>query len=64
MHLLLNLQVKVGWHRNIVTMPFMKGRAAVRYTPRYLEAGKLLLKDNVRIMTINYNTGHKASKGA
>ncbi|XP_076448017.1 small ribosomal subunit protein mS25-like [Babylonia areolata] len=45
-------------------MPFMKGRSPVRYTLRYLESGKLVLKDSVRIMTINYNTGHKPSKGA
>ncbi|KAK7483675.1 hypothetical protein BaRGS_00025108 [Batillaria attramentaria] len=45
-------------------MPFMKGRAPVRYTLRYLEQGKLVLKDNIRIMTVNYNTGHKPSHGA
>ena len=48
----------------VISMPFMKGRAPVRYTLKYLEAGRLALKDNVRIMTVNYNTGHKPSKGA
>ncbi|PVD25136.1 hypothetical protein C0Q70_15634 [Pomacea canaliculata] len=42
----------------------MKGQSPVRYTLRYLEQGKLMLKNNVRIITVNYNTGHKPSRGA
>ncbi|KAK7102505.1 small ribosomal subunit protein mS25-like [Littorina saxatilis] len=45
-------------------MPFMKGRAPVRYTLRFLEAGRLVLKDNVSIFALNYNTGQRPSKGA
>ncbi|XP_050310042.1 probable 28S ribosomal protein S25, mitochondrial [Anthonomus grandis grandis] len=36
-------------------MPFMKGRAPIRRTIQYLEAGKLYLKDQIKILTINYN---------
>lgn len=36
-------------------MPFMKGAAPVRRTMQYLEAGKLILKDQIKILTINYN---------
>ena len=38
-------------------MPFMKGREPVRRTIKYLEAGKILLKDNIRVFSINYNVG-------
>ncbi|XP_050413280.1 probable 28S ribosomal protein S25, mitochondrial [Patella vulgata] len=44
-------------------MPFMKGRAAIRRTLQYLERGSLVLNDSVQIMTVNYNSGHKASRG-
>ncbi|KAJ8950097.1 hypothetical protein NQ318_017822 [Aromia moschata] len=36
-------------------MPFMKGNAPIRRTIKYLEAGKLILKDQIKIMTVNYN---------
>ncbi|XP_046341217.1 28S ribosomal protein S25, mitochondrial-like [Haliotis rufescens] len=45
-------------------MPFMKGAAPVRRTLQYLQRGQLVFKDTVQIMTVNYNTGQKASKGA
>lgn len=38
-------------------MPFMKGREPVRRTIQYLEAGKIVLKDKIRILSINYNVG-------
>lgn len=44
-------------------MPFMKGAAPVRRTKAYLEAGKLLFRPEVRVMTINYNLDQKASEG-
>lgn len=31
-------------------MPFMKGREPVRRTLKYLEAGKLVLKDKIKII--------------
>lgn len=37
-------------------MGFMIGRAPIRRTLKYLTAGKLALKDNVKIFAINYNT--------
>lgn len=37
-------------------MPFMKGRAPVRRTLEYLSAGKLVLKERVKIFSVNYNT--------
>lgn len=37
-------------------MPFMIGKAPIRRTIRYLELGKLVLKDSIRIFSINYNT--------
>ncbi|XP_068083305.1 small ribosomal subunit protein mS25 [Anabrus simplex] len=36
-------------------MPFMKGRAPIRRTMQYLEAGKLILKERIRIFSVNYN---------
>ncbi|XP_041346967.1 probable 28S ribosomal protein S25, mitochondrial [Gigantopelta aegis] len=45
-------------------MPFMKGRAPIRRTLDYLEKGQLILKNYIKILTINYNHGQVASKGA
>ncbi|KAL3851953.1 hypothetical protein ACJMK2_015643 [Sinanodonta woodiana] len=45
-------------------MPFMKGNAPVRRTLEYLKKGKLVFKENVKVMTINFNTNQPASKGA
>ncbi|KAH9512600.1 28S ribosomal protein S25, mitochondrial [Bulinus truncatus] len=45
-------------------MPFMKGAAPIRRTLKYLENGKLLLKDNVRMVAFNFNQEHPPSAGA
>jgi small subunit ribosomal protein S25 len=37
-------------------MPFMVGTAPIRRTVQYLEAGKLILKESIQVMSINYNT--------
>ena len=37
-------------------MPFMKGKAPVRRTLNYLSAGRLMVKENIKIISINYNT--------
>ncbi|KRT78586.1 hypothetical protein AMK59_8118, partial [Oryctes borbonicus] len=44
-------------------MPFMKGRAPIRRTMQYLEASKLVFKDEVKIFTVNYNTYGDHHKG-
>lgn len=43
-------------------MPFMKGKEPVRRTIKYLEAGRLYLKDNIKIFSINYNVGFWSKK--
>ncbi|CRL01623.1 CLUMA_CG014351, isoform A [Clunio marinus] len=45
-------------------MPFMVGKAPIRRTLRYLESGKLVLKDKIKIFSINYNTYGNHHKGA
>jgi len=45
-------------------MPFMKGQAPIRRTLRYLDAGKLVLKDEIKIFTVNYNVHGKHHEGA
>lgn len=42
----------------------MKGFAPVRRTLKYLEAGKLVLKDKIKIFSVNYNTFGDHHKGA
>lgn len=44
-------------------MPFMIGREPVRRTLKYLQAGKLILKDKIQIFSINYNVSGKHHKG-
>ncbi|CAH1105854.1 unnamed protein product [Psylliodes chrysocephalus] len=44
-------------------MPFMIGRAPIRRTIKYLEAGKLVLKDKIKIVTVNYNTYGQTHRG-
>lgn len=44
-------------------MPFMIGQAPIRRTLNYLKAGKLILKDEIQILSINYNTYGKHHKG-
>ncbi|XP_058066836.1 small ribosomal subunit protein mS25 [Anopheles bellator] len=45
-------------------MPFMKGRAPIRRTLEYLNAGQLMLKDKVKIFSVNYNTYGEHHEGA
>ncbi|XP_054750777.1 small ribosomal subunit protein mS25-like [Lytechinus pictus] len=42
----------------------MKGKFPLRRTIRYLEQGKIYLRDSVKILTINYNSFGKESDGA
>jgi small subunit ribosomal protein S25 len=42
----------------------MKGRAPIRRTIQYLNSGKLVLKDKIRIFSINYNTFGQHHDGA
>ncbi|CAH8842932.1 unnamed protein product [Trichobilharzia szidati] len=45
-------------------MPFLKGgRAAVTRTKKYLEAGRIILNDGVKIMVINHIPGAEISHG-
>ncbi|KZC13586.1 PREDICTED: probable 28S ribosomal protein S25, mitochondrial [Dufourea novaeangliae] len=45
-------------------MPFMIGAAPIRRTWRYLNAGKLVLKNEIQIFSINYNVHGHNHKGA
>ncbi|XP_037937997.1 probable 28S ribosomal protein S25, mitochondrial [Teleopsis dalmanni] len=45
-------------------MPFMKGPAPVRRTIKYLNSGQLILKDKIKIFSVNYNTFGKHHEGA
>ncbi|XP_034489495.1 probable 28S ribosomal protein S25, mitochondrial [Drosophila innubila] len=45
-------------------MPFMKGREPIRRTLQYLKAGRLVLKDRIRIFSVNYNTYGNHHAGA
>ncbi|XP_035893907.1 probable 28S ribosomal protein S25, mitochondrial isoform X1 [Anopheles stephensi] len=45
-------------------MPFMKGKAPIRRTLQYLNAGQLMLKDKVKIFSVNYNTYGEHHEGA
>lgn len=45
-------------------MPFMKGPAPIRRTLKYLEAGRLYLKDQIKILTVNYNIHGQCHQGA
>uniref|UniRef100_A0A2M3ZCA8 Small ribosomal subunit protein mS25 n=1 Tax=Anopheles braziliensis TaxID=58242 RepID=A0A2M3ZCA8_9DIPT len=45
-------------------MPFMKGKAPIRRTLQYLNAGRLMLKDKVKIFSVNYNTYGEHHEGA
>lgn len=44
-------------------MPFMIGTAPVRRTVKYLEAGKLYLKNSIQIFAINYNYKQQMHQG-
>ncbi|KAJ8888677.1 hypothetical protein PR048_008169 [Dryococelus australis] len=45
-------------------MPFMKGNAPIRRTLKYLEAGRIVFRDRVKIFTVNYNTRGDHHNGA
>lgn len=45
-------------------MPFMIGRAPIRRTLKYLEAGTLVLKEQIKILSINYNVHGEHHSGA
>lgn len=45
-------------------MPFMKGPSPVRRTLKYLEAGRMVLRDKIKIFTVNYNTFEDHHQGA
>ncbi|CAG0882630.1 unnamed protein product [Darwinula stevensoni] len=45
-------------------MRLLVGREPVRRTQKYLEAGKLVLKDRVRVVSINYNGTGENHQGA
>jgi small subunit ribosomal protein S25 len=45
-------------------MPFMKGAAPVRRTKAYLDAGKLIFHEQIKVLTVNYNLDQKSSSGA
>lgn len=42
----------------------MKGREPVRRTLQYLSSGRLVLKDKIKIFSLNYNTYGKHHEGA
>ncbi|CAL8325277.1 unnamed protein product [Merluccius merluccius] len=42
----------------------MKGRFPIRRTLEYLQKGDLIFKNQVKIMTVNYNTSGELSEGA
>ncbi|XP_077281381.1 mitochondrial ribosomal protein S25 [Temnothorax americanus] len=44
-------------------MPFMIGKEPVRRTVKYLMAGRLILKDKIQILSINYNIHGDHHKG-
>ncbi|XP_013142142.1 PREDICTED: probable 28S ribosomal protein S25, mitochondrial [Papilio polytes] len=45
-------------------MPFMKGRAPIRRTLNYLNAGKLVFKDKIKIFSVAYNIYGQNNNGA
>ncbi|XP_067637125.1 small ribosomal subunit protein mS25 [Eurosta solidaginis] len=45
-------------------MPFMIGEAPIRRTLKYLNAGRLVLKDKVKIFSVNYNIHGPHHNGA
>ncbi|XP_008545551.1 probable 28S ribosomal protein S25, mitochondrial [Microplitis demolitor] len=44
-------------------MPFMIGRAPIRRTLKYLQSGKLFLKNSIQIFSINHNTHGEHNQG-
>ncbi|KAK7065416.1 28S ribosomal protein S25, mitochondrial [Halocaridina rubra] len=45
-------------------MPFMKGRFPLRRTQKYLESSNLVLKERVKVFTVNYNVSGNHHQGA
>ncbi|KAJ9577933.1 hypothetical protein L9F63_025206, partial [Diploptera punctata] len=45
-------------------MPFMKGKAPIRRTLKYLQSGSLVFKDRVKVFCVNYNTQGLHHEGA
>lgn len=45
-------------------MPFMKGRAPIRRTIEYLTSGNLVLKEQIKVVSFNYNTFGSHHDGA
>lgn len=45
-------------------MPFMIGRSPIRRTLQYLNAGRLVLKEQVKIMAVHYNVMGSSNNGA
>lgn len=45
-------------------MPFMIGRSPIRRTVNYLNSGKLMLKNEIQIFSVNYNTHGEHHRGA
>ncbi|KAK3884808.1 hypothetical protein Pcinc_010936 [Petrolisthes cinctipes] len=45
-------------------MPFMKGKAPIRRTLQYLESSRLVLRDRVKVVMINYNIHGAHHEGA
>lgn len=41
--------------KNNLKMPFMRGVEPIRRTIKYLNAGRLVLKDEIHIFSINYS---------
>lgn len=44
-------------------MPFMIGREPIRRTVKYLESGKLVLKNSIQILSLHYNTHGENHRG-
>lgn len=42
----------------------MKGKAPIRRTLQFLQSGRLVLKDRIKIFTVNYNTHGEHHQGA
>ena len=45
-------------------MPFMIGPAPIRRTLKFLEAGRLILKEQIKIMAVHYHLNGQNNKGA
>lgn len=45
-------------------MPFMKGKAPVCRSIQYLTAGRLALKEKIKVFSVNYNTYGDHHEGA